>query len=748
MVSENAHQPPGGTTLRESEELYRLLAENSTDMISKHSPEGVYTYASPACRSLLGYEPEELVGRSAYEFFHPDDLEAIRQTHSAILQRPDVYTVSYRIRRKDGSYTRFETTSRTVRDPRTDEVSEIIANSRDITERELAREALQASNRRIENILERITDEFVAVDREWRFTYVNERALRSIQREKGKRLTREELLGENMWEVLPEHVGSIFDQKYHEALSEQVTVHFEAYSPLSETWYELHVYPSEEGLSIYFRDVTERKRAEDALRESEERYRTLFDSIDEGFGIIEMLYDERGRAVDYRILETNPAFERMTGFADAAGKTSLELNPAAEPHWFETLGGVAQTGDDVRFESYAEALDRWFDVYASRVGGEGSRRVAIVFANTTERKRAEEALRESEERYRAFFETAAVGAAEADLLSGRFLRVNDNLCRLLGYGRDELLTKTFYQVTHSDDRTRDSEGLARLLRGEVREHVSEKRYLRKDGEIVWAQLAVALVRDRGGRPLHSVAIMQDITERKRVEEALARELRAKGDFLADISHELRTPLTVIRGNAEVGLELERDCVHADLLEAIVQESGMVSRMVEDLLFLARSDTDSLPLDRQTVHAAQLLGGIVRRAEVLVREHRARLRATLSGEGRVRCDAQRIEQAVLILIENAARYGTPGKPITLSSFARRGELLIEVSDRGAGIAPEELPHIFERFYRGEGSSEKRGSGLGLAIAKGIAEVHGGSLEIESHPGEGTRVSLRLPLVGGP
>src|SRR3712207_8955922 len=108
-------------TLRESYELYRLLAEHSTDMISKHTPEGVYTYASPACRFLLGYDPEELVGHDAYEFFHPDDLQEIKRTHSAILERPDTHTVGYRIRRKDGAYTWFETTSRTIRNPRSEE---------------------------------------------------------------------------------------------------------------------------------------------------------------------------------------------------------------------------------------------------------------------------------------------------------------------------------------------------------------------------------------------------------------------------------------------------------------------------------------------------------------------------------------------------------------------------------------------------------------------------------------------------
>ena len=179
------------------------------------------------------------------------------------------------------------------------------------------------------------------------------------------------------------------------------------------------------------RDVTERKRAEEALRESEERYRKLFDSIDEGFGIIEMLYDGQGRAVDYRIPETNPAFGRMTGFADAAGKTSLELNPDAEPYWFETLGRVVETGEDVRFENYAEALDQWFDVYASRVGGEDSRRLAIVFANTTERKRAEEALRESEATLNSILNNLAEGVLVADT-QGHVVFVNSAARSMLG----------------------------------------------------------------------------------------------------------------------------------------------------------------------------------------------------------------------------------------------------------------------------------------------------------------------------
>ncbi len=231
---------------------------------------------------------------------------------------------------------------------------------------------------------ESVSDAFYAVDRQWRFIYVNRRAQELWAR------SQEELLGKNIWEEFPQAVGSESYQKINQAMEEGVTTEFETVSPVLGTWIAGRVYPFPDGLSVYFQDITERKRTEETLRESEERYRKLFDSIDEGFAIIEMLYDEQDQAVDYRILETNPAFGRMTGFADAAGKTSLELNPDAEPYWFEILGRVAKTGEDVRFESYAEALDRWFDVYASRVGGEESRRVAIVFADTTERKRAEE----------------------------------------------------------------------------------------------------------------------------------------------------------------------------------------------------------------------------------------------------------------------------------------------------------------------------------------------------------------------
>lgn len=248
-----------------------------------------------------------------------------------------------------------------------------------------------------------------------------------------------------------------------------------------------------------------------------------------------------------------------------------------------------------------------------------------------------------------------------------------------------------------------------------------------------------------------VGVVQELrrsqAEQRLAAKKLAEASQAKTDFIADVSHELRTPLTVLRGNAEVGLQLERDCDHAELLDEIVRESGRMSRMVEDLLLLARSDSATLPLELEPVPVAPFLAEIEGRAAVLARERNATLKTELGGEGRIEIDAARIEQAILILVDNAAKYSPAEGQIMMSSETNSGEVCIRVIDQGPGIPEEELPHIFERFYRVDKARtrKKGGAGLGLPIAKTILEAHGGRIEAETCVGEGTRMSLYLPLV---
>jgi len=228
---------------------------------------------------------------------------------------------------------------------------------------------------------------------------------------------------------------------------------------------------------------------------------------------------------------------------------------------------------------------------------------------------------------------------------------------------------------------------------------------------------------------------------------LAEASRQKTDFLADVSHELRTPLTVLRGNAQVGLALGAEGEQKQLLEEVVEESKRMSRMVEELLFLARSDSSPPSLEPETVSVPPLMTDLAGRATVLARERGATLATDIRAGGLLHADPNRLEQAVLILVDNAIKYGPPGGTVTLrSAVTRAGELRITVEDQGPGIPREDLPRVFERFYRVDKARSRRmgGSGLGLPIAKTIVEAHGGHITAESRAGHGTRMSIHLPL----
>jgi two-component system, OmpR family, sensor histidine kinase VicK len=225
-------------------------------------------------------------------------------------------------------------------------------------------------------------------------------------------------------------------------------------------------------------------------------------------------------------------------------------------------------------------------------------------------------------------------------------------------------------------------------------------------------------------------------------DALAEISRAKTDFIADVSHELRTPLTVLRGNAEVGLAVSDDPEHGEILREIVDEASRMTRMVEDLLFLARSDSASVPpLEIDEHDLSEVLEEIGSRAVTLARERGAELTTETEVMGRGRLDRARLSQAVLILVDNAAKYAG-GAPIRLVASAADGSLVIDVIDRGPGIPPAELPRVFERFQRA--GRRGQGAGLGLSIARTIVEGHGGQIEAQSVVGSGTTMTIRLPL----
>jgi signal transduction histidine kinase len=241
--------------------------------------------------------------------------------------------------------------------------------------------------------------------------------------------------------------------------------------------------------------------------------------------------------------------------------------------------------------------------------------------------------------------------------------------------------------------------------------------------------------------------IRTVREQQRVSMELSRALQLKNDFIADASHELRTPLTVLRANAELALGLDPMWENADMLEEIVDESTRMSRLVGDLLFLASSDAGSVPLELELVDIGPFLTTLAERAETLTISHSKQFNTDLSARGLVEIDGVRIEQAVLILIDNAGKYTADGTLVTLRSSVRGGSAVVEVADLGAGIPAADLPFVFERFYRVDKSRSRKqgGTGLGLSIARSIIEAHGGHIEAESALGVGTTMRFFLPLI---
>jgi PAS domain S-box-containing protein len=287
---------------------------------------------------------------------------------------------------------------------------------------ELGRLRQAAARRRIDAVVSSVSDFIYTFDLAGRFTYINKPLLDLWQK------TFAEAVGKNFFELdYPPELAARLQQQIQQVIAtrqplKDETPYTSAFGTRAYEYIFVPLFDAEgavEAVAGTTRDITERKQTEAALRASEERYRTLFESIDEGFCVIEMLFDENGTPIDYRFLETNPAFGKQTGLEQAIGKRILQLAPTLEKHWFEIYGKIAMTGEPLRFENHAEALNRWYDVYAFRVGQPESHKVAILFNDISDRKRTE-----AEREHILQREQAARSAAEtANRIKDEFLAV-------------------------------------------------------------------------------------------------------------------------------------------------------------------------------------------------------------------------------------------------------------------------------------------------------------------------------------
>ena len=503
-------------------------------------------------------------------------------------------------------------------------------------------------------------------------------------------------------------------------------------------------------------------RTQHELTASEARFRTLTENA---FDIVAV------QDADGTIHYESPAIERVLGYTpdELVGASALALvHPDDLTTVVEAIAEGMQTPGAVsRMDFRARHKDgswRMLEAVGKNLLDDPEIHAIVTTSrDVTEQRAGEEAIRESEERFRAAFEGAPMGVAVADL-DGTLLHVNPALCELSGYPAEEIEGRLFTDFVPSDELELDIEALRLLVETREPQRNLERRLIANGGGERWLQVGISLVHDKAGAPSGIVLQAVDITARKMAEadgkhahtllrrqNALLRDAdRLKGELISVVSHDLRTPLTSIMGYLELVLDEAEGPLSPEqrrFLEVIERNADRLLALVNDLLLISSAEAGKLELNLAEADLAEVAEHVVEaqrpRAEGLELDLR------LVGESVVAVvDRARIAELLENLVSNALKFTPPGGSVEVR-VSRLGELaVLEVADTGIGISAGDRNHMFERFFRSRRARKVPGIGLGLSIVKAIVTAHGGRISVESLPGEGTTFRVELALESTP
>ena len=605
------------------------------------------------------------------------------------------------------------------------------------------------ARRRAIGLLGSITDGFYAVDKDWRFTFVNDQIVKRFG------LAREEIVGGQIWEMFPAALATQAHAVLHRSMADRVTVEYELFYEPWQRWFADRVFPiGDGGLAVYTQDVTDRKAAEHRLRVSEERFRSLVTATTQ----IVWISDATGAGVEDSLTWcafTGQSFDEWPGWArlDAVHPDDREATAAA---WERAVVTSTPASAEYRLRRY-DGDYRWMTMRGVPIMLDAGVVREWICTNTdiTDQKRSEAALRESDARYRAA--TAAV----TDLIwtnsaDGVMDAEQAGWQAFTGQAPDEYRGYGWSAAVHPDDAQPTLDAWSRAV-AEKRTFIYEHRVRRHDGE--WRLCAVRAVPIlcADGRIREWVGVHTDITERRRDEDALrlltfqlSDADRRKDEFLATLADELRNPLAPIR----TGLQLIK--LAAGEQTAIEPTRSMMERqvtqmvhLIDDLMDVSRISRGQLELRTQRVALAEVLQSALESSRPLIEQRRHEITVTMpTAPIFVDADMTRLPQVFLNLLNNAAKYGEPGGHIRLDVETVGSDVVVRVTDSGIGIAADQLPRIFEMFTQVDRTLEKShgGLGIGLALAKRLVEMHGGRVEAHSEgPGKGSEFVVHLPVV---
>lgn len=664
----------------------------------------------------------------------------------------------------------------------------------EIAMRKFAEEELQKAHRKLNLTLESITDGFLSIDREWRVTYLNKSGADMFG------MKREDLVGKDIWELFPDAVNLEFYPRYHDAIKSGTPVHFEEYypSPLNK-WWECHAYPSPEGLSVYFRDITESKLIEDT-----QVFLAQCGRIASGEDFFESLarYLGRNLGMEYvcidRLEEDNLSARTLAIYFDGKFEDNLTYTlkdtPCGEvvekeiccfPEGVRHLFPKDEVLQEMKAESYVGTI-LWgskgqpigliavigLQPLANRHLAESVLQlVAVRAAGELERKWVEDELRENRSRLDLALRSAHMGVWHLDLIENK-RHFDDQVCHLLGITRAKFTgtEEEFYKAVHSDDHEVLKAVWARTIEHDV-PYEAEYRAVWPDRSVHYVAARGKLVHDDKGRPVMVNGLIWDITERKQIEEELRRsrdelELRVRDrtaeltqavarlesmnqelqEFAFIASHDLQEPLRKIQAFGNMLTTKHKVSLNPqgqDYMDRITKAAKRMSELLRSLLDYSRSGTTQL--NYKAVSLTEVAKDAASDLEFLI--NKAKGSVEISELPTVDADAILLRQLFQNVIGNSMKYRKESEPPVVKIYGRIADATcrIMIEDNGIGFDECYSHKIFKPFERLHGNNAPySGTGMGLAICKKIVNRHGGEITVKSIPKQGTTFILTLPI----
>jgi PAS domain S-box-containing protein len=734
-------------TLPGGEDLFRAVFDEAGTGMVVASLDGRVVHANRAFCELTGYDAVELSGRRFAEFTHPDDIDVDAGDIRSLLAG-EIDSVHHRKRyvRPTGEVVWAELLCSTIKDRR-GRPAYMTAQVEDVTDRKRSEDALRQSEQRYRTLVDHLPDTVVSIyDRDFRTLYMGGSMLDTL----GWR--REQFLGKTIYEALPPEMAEAYAARFRAAMAgmpNELTHTTEQGLDI-----EIKIVPmfgdggEATGVMSVARDVSESRRTDQALRETQERLQAILDYAP----AVIYLKDAKGKFVlaNHGLEDLlGVPFEQIRGRTDAdffppevaaeLAAQDLEVRESQRPLAREieiVVGGQPRTYFDIKFPI--------FDSSGEATG------VCAIATDITARKRAEVALRVSEQRHRSVVDALEEGVLLHDM-SGTVIACNESAARMIGVPTEEIVGKSphelpmrLVQEDGTDFPPDKRPGQQAILTGRPQLGVIAG-HPKPDGDISWLSINCNPITDpQTGEAFAVAASFADITQQRRAE-------RLKEEFFALVSHELRTPLTSIAGYLELVLdpdESELDPNQRHFLNVVERNAKRLQRLVGDLLFVAQFEAGKLSLETAPTALDDVAAESVESARPRADELGIDLRLNAESVSSVQGDAGRLGQTLDNLISNALKFTPAGGRVDVRVIDRRDRVVVEVADTGLGISEVDQRRLFERFYRTESAQEAAipGVGLGLSISKAIVEGHGGTIQVASEEGRGTTFTIELPLVG--